>query len=52
MIFYIFIVILQIFFKLLIKLKKKKIIFSENYLEIFFGTESKKIRYNNKFSNQ
>ena len=46
MIFYIFIVILQIFFKLLIKLKKKKIIFSENYLEIFFGTESKKIRYN------
>lgn len=46
MIFYIFIVILQIFLKLLIKLKRKKIIFSENYLEIFFGTESKKIRYN------
>ena len=46
MIFYIFIVILQIFLRLLIKLKKKKIIFSENYLEIFFGTESKKIRYN------
>lgn len=46
MIFYIFIVILQIFLRLLIKLKRKKIIFSENYLEIFFGTESKKIRYN------
>ena len=46
MIFYIFIVILQIFLKLLIGLKEKKIIFSENYLEIFFGTESKKIRYN------
>lgn len=46
MIFYIFIVILQIFLNLLIGLKKKKIIFSENYLEIFFGTESKKIRYN------
>ena len=45
MIFYIFIVILQIFLKLLIKLKRKKIIFSENYLEIFFGTESKKIEY-------
>ena len=45
MIFYIFIVILQIFLKLLIKLKRKKIIFSENYLEIFFGTESKKIDY-------
>ncbi|BBM41793.1 hypothetical protein JCM16777_0016 [Leptotrichia wadei] len=45
MIFYIFVVILQIFFKLLIKLKRKKIIFSENYLEIFFGTESKKIEY-------
>ena len=45
MIFYIFVVILQIFFKLLIKLKRKKIIFSENYLEIFFGTESKKIDY-------
>lgn len=44
MIFYIFIVILQIFLKLLIE--EKKIIFSENYLEIFFGTESKKIRYN------
>ena len=46
MIFYIFIVILQIFLNLLIGLKEKKIIFSENYLEIFFGTESKKIRYN------
>ena len=46
MIFYIFIVILQIFLKLLIGLKENKIIFSENYLEIFFGTESKKIRYN------
>lgn len=45
MIFYIFIVILQIFLKLLIKLKRKKIIFSENYLEIFFETESKKIDY-------
>lgn len=45
MIFYIFIVILQIFLRLLIKLKRKKIIFSENYLEIFFGTESKKIEY-------
>ena len=45
MIFYIFIVILQIFLRLLIKLKRKKIIFSENYLEIFFGTESKKIDY-------
>ena len=45
MIFYIFIVILQIFLKLLIKLKRKKIIFLENYLEIFFGTESKKIEY-------
>ena len=45
MIFYIFIVILQIFLKLLIKLKRKKIIFSENYLEIFFGTENKKIEY-------
>ena len=46
MIFYKFIVILQIFLNLLIGLKEKKIIFSENYLEIFFGTESKKIRYN------
>ena len=46
MIFYIFIVILQIFLNLLIGLKEKKIIFLENYLEIFFGTESKKIRYN------
>ena len=45
MIFYIFIVILQIFLNLLIGLKEKKIIFSENYLEIFFGTESKKIEY-------
>lgn len=45
MIFYIFIVILQIFLKLLIGLKEKKIIFSENYLEIFFGTENKKIDY-------
>ena len=45
MIFYIFIVILQIFLNLLIGLKEKKIIFSENYLEIFFGTESKKIKY-------
>ena len=45
MIFYIFIVILQIFLRLLIKLKRKKIIFSENYLEIFFGTENKKIEY-------
>ena len=45
MIFYIFIVILQIFLNLLIGLKEKKIIFSENYLEIFFGTESKKIDY-------
>ena len=41
MIFYIFIVILQIFLNLLIGLKEKKIIFSENYLEIFFGTEVK-----------
>jgi len=45
MIFYIFIVILQIFLNLLIGLKEKKIIFLENYLEIFFGTESKKIEY-------
>ena len=49
MIFYIFIVILQIFLRLLIKLKRKKIIFSENYLEIFFRTESKKIEYDRKF---
>jgi len=47
MIFYIFIVILQIFLKLLIE--EKKIIFSENYLEIFFGTENKKIEYDRKF---
>ena len=45
MIFYIFIVILQIFLNLLIGLKEKKIIFLENYLEIFFGTENKKIEY-------
>ena len=45
MIFYIFIVILQIFLNLLIGLKEKKIIFSENYLEIFFGIENKKIEY-------
>ena len=45
MIFYMFIVILQIFLNLLIGLKEKKIIFSENYLEIFFGIENKKIEY-------